>query len=46
LRHVLDNTKVPSGLPGSKIGNEILVLNFYEYKEEGYILVGGNNKNI
>jgi len=27
-------------------GDEVLVLNFYEYNQEGYILVGGNNRNI
>lgn len=46
LRNVIDNTKVPKNFENELDGDEVLVLNFYEWEEEGYILVGGNNRNI
>jgi len=46
MRHVIDNTKVPKNFENEMDGDEVLVLNFYERGEEGYILVGGNNRNI
>ena len=46
LRHVIDNTKVPKNYEQKFDGDDVLVLNFYEREEEGYILVGGNNRNI
>lgn len=48
LRHVIENSKVEKGVGREREGDEVLVLNFWENEEskEGFILVGGNNRNI
>lgn len=46
LRHLIDNTKVPKRYEQKFAGDEVLVLNFFEKDDLGFILVGGNNRNI
>jgi len=48
LRHVIHNWKIEKKKNTEYLTDEVLVLNFWvdEIREEGYILVGGNNRNI
>lgn len=46
LRHKIDNTKAGRFPRKFDEGDEVLVLNFFQRDSEGYILVGGNNRNI
>jgi hypothetical protein len=40
---VIDNSKVEKKITAEKLGDEVLVLNAFEFEKECYILVGGNN---
>ena len=46
MRHLIDNSKLHKRPEQVGDGDEVLVLNFFETEEDGYLLVGGNNRDI